>query len=107
MKGVLEFYCAQVPYSMKGLLAGCAYGLVAVFASSNYAILYIFKINSRIWEKQTILNCEFWYLLTKIITCIIILLLSILAIKYYKKRKREDVLPSEHTFAEQYYSKYF
>ena len=107
IKGALEFYCAQVPYSMKGLVAGCAYGLTVIFASSNYALLYIFRTNSHIWDKQTILNCEFWYLLTKIIPGIIILLLSILAIKCYKKRKREDVLPSEHIFAEQYYSKYF
>ena len=106
IKGALEFYCAQVPYTMKGLLAGCAYGLTAVIASSNYALLYIFKTNSHIWEKQTILNCEFWYLLTKIIPGIIILLLFILAIKCYKKRKRDDILPNEHIFAEQYYSKY-
>ena len=106
IKGALEFYCAQVPYTMKGLLAGCAYGLTAVIASSNYALLYIFKTNSHIWEKQTILNCEFWYLLTKIIPGIIILLMFILAIKCYKKRKRDDILPNEHIFAEQYYSKY-
>ena len=29
--GITEFYCAQVPYSMKGLMAGIAYGLVAFY----------------------------------------------------------------------------
>ena len=105
LKGSLEFYCAQVPYSMKGLLAGFNYGLITLFASFNYGLIYIFEINFHTWEKQTILNCGFWYLLTKIIPGIILLLLSILAFKCYKKRKREDVLPNEHIFAEQYYSK--
>ena len=105
LKGALEFFFAQVPYSMKGLLAGCSYGMITIFASFNYGLVSIFKINFHVWEKQTILNCEFWYLLTKIIPGIILLLLLILAFKCYKKRKREDILPNEHIFAEQYYSK--
>ena len=105
LKGALEFYCAQVPYSMKGLLAGCSYGLITIFAAFNYGFISIFKINFHVWDKQTIVSCEFWYLLTKIIPDIIVILLSILVIKYYKKRKREDVLPNEHIFAEEYYSK--
>ena len=107
LKGALEFFFAQVPYSMKGLLAGCSYGMIAIFASFNYGLVSIFKINFHVWENQTVLNCEFWYLLTKIIPGIILLLLSILAFKCYKKRKREDILPNEHIFAEQYYSKTF
>ena len=105
LKGALEFFFAQVPYSMKGLLAGCSYGMITIFASFNYGLVSIFKINFHVWEKQTILICEFWYLLTKIIPGIILLLLLILALKCYKKRKREDILPNEHIFAEQYYSK--
>ena len=105
IKGALEFYCAQVPYSMKGLLAGCSYGFVAIFASFNYGLISVFKIKFHVWEKKAMLSCEFWYLLTKIIPGIIILLLSIVAFKCYKKRKREDILPNEHIFAEQYYSK--
>ena len=105
IKGALEFYCAQVPYSMKGLLTGSSYGFVAIFASFNYGFLSVFKINFHIWEKKAMLSCEFWYLLTKIIPGIFILLLSILAFKCYKKGRREDILPNEHIFAEQYYSK--
>ena len=90
---------------MKGLLAGCSYGLVAIFASFNYGLISVFKINFHVWEKKAMLSCEFWYLLTKIIPGIILLLMSILAFKCYKKRKREDILPNEHIFAEQYYSK--
>ena len=62
IKGALEFYCAQVPYSMKGLLAGCNYGIVAIFVSFNYCLLSVFKINFHVWKKKAMLNCEFWYL---------------------------------------------
>ena len=28
--GMLEFYCAQVPYSVKGIICGIAYGLILI-----------------------------------------------------------------------------
>jgi hypothetical protein len=43
-------------------------------------------------------------LLTEIILVAIAAFMIALIIKCHKKRKREDVLPSEHIFAEQYYS---
>ena len=30
--GGIEFYCAQVPYSIKGLVAGIFYGLFGLFS---------------------------------------------------------------------------
>ena len=103
--GSIEFFCAQIPYTMKGLVAGCAYGLITLFVSFNVGLFYIFKIRFNIWKRQSLLNCEFWYLQTKTIPTFIVLLLFGLAITCYKRRKREDVLPNEHFFAEQYYSK--
>ena len=44
------------------------------------------------------------FLCAKIIPIAMIAFTIVLSIKYHKKRKREDVLPSEHIFAEQYYS---
>ena len=102
--GTIEYFCAQVPYSMKGLLVGCYYGCLGLYAMFNYGLSQIFTANLHTWESNTTFNCEFWYLLTKIIPVAMAAFVVALAIKYHKKRKREEVLPSEHIFAEQYYS---
>ena len=44
--------------------------------------------------------------MTEIILIIIATFMTTVMISYHKKRKREDVLPNEHIFAEQYYSVY-
>ena len=102
--GTIEFFCAQVPYSMKGLVAGCYYGCLGLYVMFNFGLSKAFMAKLHIWESNTTFNCEFWYLLTKIIPVAMAAFMVALTIKYHKKRKREDVLPSEHIFAEQYYS---
>ena len=102
--GTIEFFCAQVPYSMKGLVAGCYYGCLGLHVMFNYGLSRVFRAKLHIWESNTTFNCEFWHLLTKIIPVAMAVFVIALTIKYHKKRKREDVLPSEHIFAEQYYS---
>ena len=102
--GTIEFFCAQVPYSMKGLVAGCYYGCLGLCVMFNYGLSQVFRAKLHVWESNTIFNCEFWYLVTKIIPVAMAAFTIALTIKYHKKRKREDVLPSEHIFAEQYYS---
>ena len=103
--GTIEYFCAQVPYSMKGLVAGCYYGCVGLHVMFNYGLSRIFRAKLHVWKSNTTFNCEFWYLLTKIIPVAMAAFIIALTIKYHKKRKREDVLPSEHIFAEQYYSR--
>ena len=103
--GGIEFFCAQVPYSMKGLLTGMFYGLFAVFLMVNGVTLTLFKVKSSIWKTGTIFSCEFWYLQMKIILFTIIVFIIFSLVKCYKKRRREDVLPNEQIFAERYYSK--
>ena len=102
--GIIEFFCAQVPYSMKGLVAGMYYSCLALWIMFSYVLSQVFRARLHIWELNTTFNCGFWYLLTEIILTAIAAFLVVLTIKYHKKRKREDVLPSEHIFAEQYYS---
>ena len=102
--GTIEFFCAQVPYSMKGLMAGCYYGCFGLCVMFNYGLSRVFRAKLHVWESNTTFNCGFWYLLTKIIPVAMAAFTIVLSIKYHKKRKREDVLPSEHIFAEQYYS---
>ena len=103
--GALEFYCAQVPYSMKGLVAGIIYALLGFFVMLSQGLLLPFKMTSLEWGTGT-LSCGFWYLLTLLIYLLIMMAASVVVMRWYKKRKREDVLPNEQIFAERYYSKY-
>ena len=102
--GALEFYCAQVPYSMKGLVAGIFYALLAFSMIFSQGLLLPFKMTSLEWGMGT-LSCGFWYVLTLLIYLLIVMAALVIAMRWYKKRKREDVLPNEQIFAERYYSK--
>ena len=102
--GIIEFYCAQVPFSMKGLISGTYYGFLGFCVMFNYGLSQVFKANLHIWGTKTTFSCGFWYLLTKIILIIVAAFMAVLMIKCHKKRKREDVLPNEHVLAEHYYS---
>ena len=100
----IEFYCSQVPYSMKGLLAGSVYGMIFVFVGLSQLLAIPFSIQSISWGVGT-LSCEFWYQLTLLLIILALLTIFVLTAKWYKRRKREDVLPNEHIFAERYYSR--
>ena len=102
--GVIEFLCAQIPYSMKGVIVGLFYGSLVIFYAINKGITKIFIATSSVWSGDTSISCGFWYLLIKIIYALIAVFTLFLLIIIYKKRKR-DVLPNEHIFAERYYSK--
>ena len=102
--GSLEFYCAQVPYSMKGLVAGIIYSLLAIFMMLSQGVLLPFTLRPLEWGTG-ILSCEFWYLLTLLIYLLIVMAAAVVVMRWYKKRKREDVLPNEQIFAERYYSR--
>jgi peptide/histidine transporter 3/4 len=100
---MIEFFCAQIPYSMKGIVAGIAYGLLGVFVAITKAVSIPFMVRSVHWGVGTI-SCEFWYLLMKALFLMLVTILSLIA-RRYKLRKREDVLPNEQIFAERFYSR--
>ena len=52
--------------------------------------------NSELW---------IWYVLTLLIYLLIVMSALVVVMRWYKKRKREDVLPNEQIFAERYYSR--
>ena len=103
--GAIEFLCAQIPYSMKGAIVGLFYGSLIVFFGLNEGIIHIFKATSSFWSADALFSCGFWYLQTKLIYVLIVVFMIFILAVFYKKRKREDVLPNEHIFAERYYSK--
>ena len=98
----LEFVCAQSPYSMKGLLLGTFYlsGGVSVGVISTIGFL-IKKFNPNHFG----LNCNFWFLVTCSAFAVLLYIAFIAASIWYKRRQREDNLPSENYFAEKYYEK--
>ena len=102
--GAYEFLCAQSPYSMRGLIFGCANGSAIVFLLIGYGISEPFTQHLFNWGTGTI-SCGFWYLLLIGLLMVIYITILLILMKYYKKRKREDVLPNEHIYAERYYDK--
>ena len=102
--GVVEFICSQVPYSMKGVIFGAQYSLMLILSIPIIlAMAVIFKQNPSVWGKGTI-GCEFWYALLAIIANFFAFFTLMWLAKRYKMRKRDDLLPNEHYFAERYYS---
>ena len=104
--GAIEFLAAQVPYSMKGLMIGLCYYFVLLSTGAWIVITVPFSQYSSLNWGSGIISCGFWFLLLAgVLQMINFFTLLILKVRY-KKRKREDVLPNEHVFAEDFYSKH-
>ena len=101
--GIIEFICSQVPYSMKGVIIGTQYTLILICSIPTLATVLLFKQNLSIWGKG-ITSCEFWYALIALTANLAIFFALMWLAKRYKMRKRDDLLPNEHFFAERYYS---
>jgi hypothetical protein len=89
---------------MKGLVVGIFYGLSGLFVLVSQALSLPFKAQSLAWGIDT-LSCGFWYLTTRMSCTVIIIVIVAVVMRCYKTRKREDLLPNEHIFAEAYYSR--
>ena len=97
--GSIEFISAQVPYSMKGLILGTAYGMMFLsYGTFGAAIAIPFTRPLSVWSTGTI-SCGFWYALLLLVIEVIVCVVLTVLLKLYKKRKREDVLPNEQIFA--------
>ena len=100
--GAVEYFSAHVFYFMKGLTVGVTYS--SVFLSGAVWLILSIPFTNRALSYIPVTSCGFWYglLLTIVETtiCIILIILT----KWYKKKRRQDVLPNEHIFAERYYS---
>ena len=101
--GGIEFLASQTPHSMRGLIISTGYGSVLFFALIEYGIYLPFTKQSSTWSTG-IISCEFWYLVSALLVLIISSGLFLAVGRWYKNRKRQDVLPNEHIFAERYYA---
>ena len=99
----LELLVSQTPYSMRGLMFGIGYGGIILFTYLGNLTFWLVTQQSSIWA-TVVISCEFWYLFSLLLGLIIFSGLLLAVGRWYKNRKREDVLPNEHIFAERYYS---
>ena len=106
LTGATEFICSQAPYSMKGVIIGAQYTLISICL-----IPLVVIITAVVFYKKDLsslgtgtISCEFWYSLLIIVVCLSLFVILAWMVKRYKMRKREDLLPNEHFFAERYYS---
>ena len=74
---------------------GCS--IIAIFVP----LYWPFTQNLSTWNTGMI-NCEYWYLLSVLLILITIGGLLLAVGRWYKNRKRQDMLPNEHIFAERY-----
>ena len=102
--GAFEFLSAQVPSSMKGLMIGTAFFTYLLSNTIWFVVSLPFNSVSSFWGTGTI-SCGFWYTFTLATVQICVCPFLIILTRWYKKRKRQDVLPNQHIFAERYYDK--
>lgn len=102
--GSLEFLSAQVPFSMKGIILGVSYGSTFIFSVILALIMWPFKTRVSSWGSGVI-SCGFWFNMLILLIQLLVSLILVPLIRWYKQRKREDLLPNEHYYAECYYSK--
>ena len=100
----LGFIVSQTPYSMRGLLMGTAYAMIILSVPVMTGISIPFTRQLSIWGTG-IISCGFWYALLLLVVGVVTGFVFTALLKWYKKRKREDVLPNEHIFAERYYDR--
>ena len=102
---VIEFLSSQSPYAMKGLIFGMLFTtMFTIILVIGVPVISLFLQHFSIWSTKTI-SCGFWYTLMVIIVYSIAFACFSYLTKKYKMKKREDVLPNEHIFAERYYSR--
>ena len=103
--GAIEFICSQAPYSMKGVIIGAQYTLISICLIPTLVIIAVVLSKTDLSSLGTgTISCEFWYALLIIVAYLSIFIILAWMVKRYKMRKREDLLPNEHFFAERYYS---
>ena len=101
--GSFEFIASQAPYSMRGLIMGMIYCTLTLFAAIGLGISVLLTQYSSL--VTGIISCGFWHSLLLLVVEVLVGVMLVALQRWYKKRKREDVLPNEHIFAERYYDR--
>ena len=105
ISGLVQFICAQSPYSMKGLITGLVYALFGLSIAIIHLLLLPITYTVHKWPPNRY-GCGTWYLLAASIVILLAFMIAVIISRRYKRRQRGDVLPNEHIFAINYYSRY-
>ena len=92
---VAEFICAQSPYSMKGVLMGIFFVVLAFSVGLPIGLLEVIKR----YVKPDV-KCGVWLHTAVTGVLIVCVVIHIVTTKCYKFRKRDDILSNEQMFAE-------
>ena len=99
---LFEFLCAQSPFTMKGLTSGLSFasavGLTSALTGATFTTW------AHAWSQPaTYPTCAFWFYLFIILVTVVGLGLFCIVAKWYKKRKRDELL-HEQKIVEDYRS---
>ena len=86
--GACEFICAQTPYSMRGLIFGCAKASGAIFILVGYGISKPFTQHLIDWGTG-IISCAWFRYLLMILLLMVIYTVILLIIKKNSQEKKE------------------
>ena len=102
---ILEFVCAQAPYSMRGLMIGIVFMVYGVYVALGSALLAVFSGGMK--GKHILPSCGTWYFLTVILIGCVGTVLYIIAAKRYKKRQRGGQVDiNQQTVVEDHHERY-
>ena len=100
---LVEFVCAQTPYTMKGLIIGLSCSSLGLSTALTGATLTTWV---HTWSQPvTYPTCAFWFYLFLILVTVVGLVMVGIVAKWYKKRERNEVF-DEQRFVEDFYNKY-
>ena len=106
---ILEFVCAQAPYSMRGLVIGIVFMVYGVYVGLLSILLAVFSTAMKDGRYRHVLapGCGTWYLLTVILIGCVGTMLYIIAAKRYKKRQRGGQVDiNQQTVVEDHHERY-
>jgi len=101
-KAGMEFLCSQSPFSMKGLLMGITYSLIALFIVVHFGIRYSY----RYFNSLKCISCGTWYFMDSAILSATLIVIACVISRWYSKRRRRDYV-DEFTVNESSDMKYY
>ena len=96
----IEFFIAQSPFQIKGVVLCLMAGFLGIFACVGFFIREIIQL----YPINVPPGCVFYHHITYFIVAMAVFILYVLISKWYKLRKRDDIVPI-HMLAENYFEK--
>ena len=97
----MEFFYAQSPHTMRGLMSGLLFFVQGLMTTIMAGLLFIFSHENlmiRLNVKYSYESCGFWYYLILVAVAVVVFPTYIFAAKWYKNRDRGELEESEEVF---------